>query len=87
MFLGLERINTERVSVRRFSTRQLILIIGMCLILNCRSLLIIHMTGKLTVISRNEYNIIMKHLWSKATLGVKEWVKIYKALHAFEFLL
>ncbi len=29
----------------------------------------------------------MKHLWAKAQLSNKEWVKVYKALHAMEFLL
>ena len=29
----------------------------------------------------------MKHLWAKAQLSNKDWIKIYKALHAMEFLL
>ena len=28
--------------------------------------------------NRNEYNIIMKHLWSKIELQPKEWRKIFK---------
>ena len=35
----------------------------------------------------NVYNIIMKHLWSKLSLKSKEWRKIFKALHALDFLL
>ena len=42
---------------------------------------------------RNEYNIIMKHLWSKINLNQKEWRKIFKvrpspqALHCLEYLI
>lgn len=35
----------------------------------------------------NDYTLIMKHLWSKLTLKPKEWRKIFKALHAIDFLL
>jgi epsin len=35
----------------------------------------------------NDYNVIMKHLWSKLTLKQKEWRKIFKALHALDYLL
>ena len=35
----------------------------------------------------NDYNTIMKHLWSKLSLKPKEWRKIFKALHALEYLL
>lgn len=35
----------------------------------------------------NEYNVIMKHLWSKLSLKAKDWRKIFKALHAFDYLL
>jgi hypothetical protein len=35
----------------------------------------------------NDYNIIMKHLWSKLSLKPKEWRKIFKGLHALEYLL
>ena len=28
----------------------------------------------------------MKHLWSKISQNTKEWKKIYKGLHALEFL-
>lgn len=35
----------------------------------------------------NDYNVIMKHLWSKLSLKPKEWRKIFKALHAIDFLL
>jgi len=28
----------------------------------------------------------MKHLWSKINLQAKDWKKIYKGLHALEFL-
>ena len=36
------------------------------------------MTGKIDLTIRNEYNIIMKHLWSKIELQPKEWRKIFK---------
>ena len=29
----------------------------------------------------------MKHLWSKLSLKQREWRKIFKALHAFDYLL
>ena len=35
----------------------------------------------------NDYNVIMKHLWGKMTLKPKEWRKIFKALHAMDYLL
>lgn len=35
----------------------------------------------------NDYGVIMKHLWSKLTLKVKDWRRVFKALHAMEFLL
>jgi len=35
----------------------------------------------------NHYNIIMKHLWAKLSLKPKDWKRIFKALHAMDFLL
>lgn len=35
----------------------------------------------------NDYNVIMKHLWSKLSLKQKEWRKIFKSLHAIDYLL
>ena len=58
---------------------------GIFRIASCRYLQTTLMTGKAPH-SRNEYNIIMKHLWSKINLNPKEWKKIYKGLHALDFL-
>jgi len=35
----------------------------------------------------NDYNTIMKHLWSKLALKPKEWRRVFKALHSFDYLL
>lgn len=33
-----------------------------------------------------DYNVIMKHLWSKVNSKPKEWRRIFKALHAMDYL-
>jgi len=33
-----------------------------------------------------DYNVIMKHLWSKVNLKPKDWRRIFKALHAMDYL-
>jgi epsin len=35
----------------------------------------------------NDYNVIMKHLWGKLSLKPKDWRRIFKALHALDYLL
>jgi len=36
--------------------------------------------------NRNDYTEIMRHLWSKIQSSPKEWRRIFKALHAMEYL-
>ena len=35
---------------------------------------------------RNDYTEIMRHLWKKLNSPPKEWRRIYKTLHAMEYL-
>ena len=35
---------------------------------------------------REDYQVIMKHLWEKLTLKPKEWRRIAKALHVMDYL-
>mmetsp|Transcript_3705 Transcript_3705/g.3635 ORF Transcript_3705/g.3635 Transcript_3705/m.3635 type:complete len:96 (+) Transcript_3705:11-298(+) len=35
----------------------------------------------------NDYNVIMAHLWSKLNSKPRQWRRIYKSLHAMEYLL
>ncbi len=37
--------------------------------------------------SRDDYNVIMKHLWAKVQSKPKEWRRIYKALYAMDYLI
>jgi hypothetical protein len=67
---------------------------GTFLIQSCKYWLIIHTIGKkskrkrifLIFHIRNDYTIIMQHLWKKLNSKPKEWRRIFKALHAMEYL-
>lgn len=36
---------------------------------------------------RADYTVIMKHLWTKLNSKPKEWRRIFKAMHAMEYLI
>ena len=38
-------------------------------------------------LNRNDYNVIMKHLWKKLNIKPSRWRQLYKALHAMEYLI
>lgn len=38
------------------------------------------------IINRDDYQVIMKHLWEKLTLKPKEWKRIAKAIHVMDYL-
>lgn len=63
--------------------------IGIFLILSCRCWLITPTIGILDfqiILLRNDYTEIMKHLWKKLNSHPKEWRRIFKSLHAMEYL-
>ena len=37
--------------------------------------------------NRNDYGVIMKHLWSKLNSKPKDWRRIFKSMHAMEYLI
>jgi hypothetical protein len=63
---------------------------GMSQIPNSKYWPTIHITGKFIltqIIYRADYTVIMKHLWTKLNSKPKEWRRIFKALHAMEYLI
>jgi hypothetical protein len=82
-------------SIRKFCKSVLQMKTGMCQIHNFRCLLITPTTGKYLalllsdsdLINRTDYTVIMKHLWSKLNSKPKDWRRIFKALHAMEYLI
>jgi hypothetical protein len=65
--------------------------IGTFLTLNCKFWQIIPITGIfnffLIIFSRDDYTIIMKHLWLKLNSNPKEWRRIFKTLNAMDYLI
>jgi hypothetical protein len=65
--------------------------IGIFQIPSFKSLQITLSTGKYWYTSdkyanRNDYTEIMRHLWKKLNSPPKEWRRIYKTLHAMDYL-
>lgn len=66
--------------------------LGIFPILNCRSWQIRPTTGKYFMVDvdflfhRDDYQVIMKHLWGMLASKPKEWRRIAKAIHVFDYL-